>query len=528
MTIRARVVVGAVLVALAPRAAASTPLREERIAVIVGANLGRDDESPLRFAERDARRFHELLLELGNLSSERAIMILGSGPEPVLQALIEARGRAAEIQASGKRVALFFYYSGHGDEHQLHLSGGDLSLERLHRALDAIPADLRITFLDACQTEGRTKGLKRGPPFELGLRRDTPEGSVELRAASTGEAAQESDELGGAVFTHYLISGLRGGADLDGDGRVTLEELYAYAYRRTLRRTGSGPALQHAAMHVDLSGAGELVLTYPTRATSVLEVPEGDRSYLVFEQPSDAMLGEVSSGDSRRLALPAGRYLVAERGQGRVGVTYVDLSWGGHRALRSEDFEPIGREEWVTRGGHIELWPWQAELNLGLELPLGVADGPALRTGARVVAHRGILELSIDAAFVDGRVSTPGFDGVLRAVTGGPRVGGRIFLGPFAIIGTLGAELRYAFERLERLDAARAASAGFSTIEHHDFGALGPHVGLAVRLAITEQVTAAIETSADVLFRKSIDGLGGLHWAIEPVTSFVGGVGYAF
>jgi hypothetical protein len=47
---------------------------------------------------------------------------------------------------------------------------------------------------------------------------DESRGTVELRASSLGEAAQESAELSGAVFTHFLISGLRGGADAAGRG----------------------------------------------------------------------------------------------------------------------------------------------------------------------------------------------------------------------------------------------------------------------------------------------------------------------
>jgi hypothetical protein len=93
---------------------------------------------------------------------------------------------------------------------------------------------------------------------------------------------QESEELAGAVFTHFLVSGLRGGADVDGDGRVTLSELYTYAYRKTLMRTGTGVALQHPAMTLDTSGTGEIVLTRPSTASAFLEVPGGADRYLVF------------------------------------------------------------------------------------------------------------------------------------------------------------------------------------------------------------------------------------------------------
>ena len=76
------------------------------------------------------------------------------------------------------------------------------------------------------------------------------------------EAAQESDKIGASFFTHYLISGLRGAADTAGNGLVTLNEAYSYAFQETLastEKTQYGP--QHPAYDINLSGSGDLVLT---------------------------------------------------------------------------------------------------------------------------------------------------------------------------------------------------------------------------------------------------------------------------
>jgi hypothetical protein len=115
-------------------------------------------------------------------------------------------------------------------------------------------------------------------------------------------------ELGGSVFTHYLLSGLRGEADRDNDDRVTLTELYAYAYRKTVLRTGTGEVLQHPAIQLQLSGAGEVVLSHLTAAVATLEVSRDAERYLVFSLPSEAMVGELSSEGSGRLALPKGAF----------------------------------------------------------------------------------------------------------------------------------------------------------------------------------------------------------------------------
>src|SRR5712692_3300973 len=104
---------------------------EERLAVIAGANIGSSEDEPLRYAEADANRFRDVLIELGDIRPDRAIVALGGSPEQLLQALTEARGRAAEIQRTGHRVVLLFYYSGHGDEDGLHLPRGTLPLADL-------------------------------------------------------------------------------------------------------------------------------------------------------------------------------------------------------------------------------------------------------------------------------------------------------------------------------------------------------------------------------------------------------------
>ena len=53
------------------------------------------------------------------------------------------------------------------------------------------------------------------------------EGDVYITSTGPNEPAQEWEALGGGLFTHHLLSGLRGAADRDTDGRVTLFEAYS-------------------------------------------------------------------------------------------------------------------------------------------------------------------------------------------------------------------------------------------------------------------------------------------------------------
>jgi hypothetical protein len=106
-------------------------------------------------------------------------------------------------------------------------------------------------------------------------------------------------------------------------------------------------------------------------------------------------------------------------------VAMVDLSWGGRRQLRDRDFRPIAREELVARGGRIELHPWRIEPRVGVEFAPTGAEDVALRAGAALSYAHGSLEYEVEVAFVAGDVTTRGFDGSERSITGGPSISWR-------------------------------------------------------------------------------------------------------
>jgi hypothetical protein len=517
---------GLAFLALAGTAGAGSS--REVVAVLVGANVGGADEEPLRFAASDAGRVRDLLTEIGDVGAGAVLEASGDGPDAVLAALRKARQQASQLASPGRKVTFIFYYSGHGDDDALHLAKGNLALRDLRAAIADVPADLRLTILDACRTSGRAKGVSRGPAFDLEVAPDSPRGNVELRASAVGEAAQESDALGGAVFTHFIVSGLRGAADADSDGRVTLGELYAYAYKETLVRTASAAVLQHPSVLMNLAGAGEVILTSPGGAKAFLEVPRGPERYIVFARPSDTAMGELSGEGSGRLALPAGKFLVVRRAPGETSVASVDLSWGGTKRLAQGDFRRIAREELARRGGHIELRPMRLEARLGGELSPGASDALAVRVGGAFVYSASVLELELEAAYVGGPFSSSAFDGGVRSVAGGPNLGVRILSDRLTLVGFAGAEVRYSWEHLARVDAARANAAGFPSAGSKQFASAGPRVGARATLALGGDWSASFTGSFTALLRREAEGDGDPQTALHPVVGATFAVGYAF
>ena len=72
-----------------------------------------------------------------------------------------------------------------------------------------------------------------------------------LTASRAGEVSEERDELGHGVFTYYLLEGLRGKADIDGDKIVTVDEIYSYLSEQVPAVTGQN---QHPVKKGEVEG----------------------------------------------------------------------------------------------------------------------------------------------------------------------------------------------------------------------------------------------------------------------------------
>jgi len=210
------------------------------------------------------------------------------------------------------------------------------------------------------------KGLRVTATIDPGEAR----GTAIFVATSSVEAALESESLGGSFFTHYLVSGLRGAADSNGDQRVTLAEAQAYASAQTQNATsGWSPATQHPTYAVELAGQRETVLTDLRRADATI-VFGADivGNVVVATRDGGAIVAEVqkAAGAEATLALPSGRYRVFVRGTDAVGVAELSLAWGGHRLLRTSDLSNRSYYEVAQKGATLELFPWRARLGAGL------------------------------------------------------------------------------------------------------------------------------------------------------------------
>jgi hypothetical protein len=215
--------------------------------------------APLRFADDDAASFHafastlsvrSLLLAMMDKDTQQRFPDASSEARP--PSLAELRRAVGELRvevdasvAKGAEPVVLIFYSGHGTrgadgQGALSLLDGELTRDMLYdEVLAPLHARFVHLFIDACNAEAvvRPRDLQAQvvDPPPAGLR-DYLHGATLARfpnvgavMASTGGAqSHEWDLYQSGIFTHEILSALRGAADVDGNRRIEYSELAAF------------------------------------------------------------------------------------------------------------------------------------------------------------------------------------------------------------------------------------------------------------------------------------------------------------
>lgn len=339
---------GLVVVALASLASA-----EERFALVIGANGGFENDKELRHAISDAERVAAVLTELGQFPKAR-VTVLKEPDTKQVRAALTSISEAAQALTGASLV--FVYYSGHADSRFLHLRGEPLGFEELYQTLRDIQATVRVGVFDACQAGAilATKGGTLAAPFDVKVVDElTVRGLAVLTSSGADELSQETKALQGSVFTHHFVSGLRGAADGDQDGQVTLAEAYRYAHQRTEVDTATTLVPQKPAFRYELKGQGELVMSWPAKATSSLVMPRGaGQRYVVVDEQERQVVAEGNSDPEHELAmaLKPGKYVVKQVLPENLNIAPVTLEAGSQLRLTGLSYRSAPRSGGFVKG----------------------------------------------------------------------------------------------------------------------------------------------------------------------------------
>ncbi|MCC7503685.1 MAG: caspase family protein [Saprospiraceae bacterium] len=207
-------------------------------AVIVG--VGRYTAMPpLRFTDDDANLMYSFLKspEGGALPDEQVALLLDEDAtrENILRTM-----RSLFLKADANDVVIF-YYSGHGLEGcflPVDFDGYNNKLrhEEVKQIFLQSKAKHKLCIADACHSGTLNYGLAAKGPVSVTLDRyyqafeDSDGGIALLMSSKAEELSLEDHGLRQGVFTYYLLRGLKGHADTNGDYLVTIRELYTYVY----------------------------------------------------------------------------------------------------------------------------------------------------------------------------------------------------------------------------------------------------------------------------------------------------------
>jgi uncharacterized caspase-like protein len=255
----------------------------ERWAVVIGVGTYESPTVPrLRYTVSDAEAIYQTLIGPAGFKKENVLLLTDrSERKPTLRNIKWALGTFLGRSAKKDDTVLIFF-AGHGapevdtrgverdglakylipsDADPDDLYSTALPMDELQTIFARIEAERVVAFLDACYSGaagGRTFTAKRTRATNLDdlfLERLTrSKGRAIVTASRPSEVSLELPELGHGIFTYYLVNGLKGGADLNRDGLVTLQELYEYLEQQVTAKSRAAVGNQHPVMKGEMEG----------------------------------------------------------------------------------------------------------------------------------------------------------------------------------------------------------------------------------------------------------------------------------
>lgn len=306
------------LFCLVPAFALSTVISDEaatgvdRYAIFIGSNKGGKGRDQLLYAGSDAKNFQKAMSEIGGLSDSNSYVLIDPSKEKIDETLTKISEKIGSSKGTAKRSEFIFYYSGHSDETALLLGDTPYEYSTLKAAITDVPSDIHVVILDSCYSGNfiRTKGGQKRKPFLIDDS-SVVTGHAYLSSSSDNEYSQESDEIESSYFTNAMITGLRGAADTSGDNKVTLNELYSYAFNDTLSKTESSKAgPQHPNYNITLVGSGDLVLSDISTGESMLALSKDAKGKFIIRNAEGKLISEINKveGQPIYMALSSGQY----------------------------------------------------------------------------------------------------------------------------------------------------------------------------------------------------------------------------
>lgn len=333
---------------------AESKIEIRRFGVFVGANNGGPKRTILRYAVSDARSIAKVFKEMGGVDNNNMLLLIEPDKKRLIKAISDTHNKIKKINNKYYRREFIFYYSGHSDEEGILLGKEKYYYKKLRKLIKNIPSDMSIVILDSCASGAftRIKGGKKRPPF-LADSSINMKGYAFLTSSSSDEVSQESEKLQGSFFTHYMVSGLRGAADTSQDRRITLNEVYQYAYHETLAKTEKTMSgVQHPNYDIQIKGSGDVVMTDIRETSAGLKFKKNTAGKFFIRDNNNKLIAEVNKPKGRfiEIGLAEGSYKVSLEKNNKYYAGKINLANGEYRELSEKFLKKQKQEKTVIRG----------------------------------------------------------------------------------------------------------------------------------------------------------------------------------
>jgi hypothetical protein len=222
---------------------------QDAVAVIFGIEDYKHTP-PARYANRDATVFYEYAKGVLGIAERNILLATNEGATKGEFDKAFAEDGWIYRHVRPGRTEVFLFYSGHGAASQSrsaylipydidpnYAAGSGVSIEDVYSRLASLDAKHVTVFLDACFSgssrmvpgEEQQMLIADARPISVSIEGATTYPNMTLMAASSQLQVSSADrEQQHGVFTFFLLQGLQGHADRDGDQRVTAAELADY------------------------------------------------------------------------------------------------------------------------------------------------------------------------------------------------------------------------------------------------------------------------------------------------------------
>lgn len=233
----------------------------DRWAIVIGVSKYKHESLNLRYADRDAEEFYKLLLSpLGGKFKPDHVVKLTNHEATTASV---TRALRSFLKKPGRDDLVIVYFACHGtpdfdrpgnvyllthDTDPNDIAGTALPMREIDLSLrENLLSERVVIFADTCHSAAIGGGIGRrstGNDTEMVNRYlkevSTARGGIALlTSAEANEVSFEDARWGGGhgVFTHYLLRGMQGEADLNQNGFVTVGELFEYVRAKVQEAT---------------------------------------------------------------------------------------------------------------------------------------------------------------------------------------------------------------------------------------------------------------------------------------------------